>query len=104
MRTLQREERKITCRENGADERTSTMATAKTTMMGQAGVRLNPPEQLALHTMPRYDGAGFTHVEADYSKPWLPSESRPEATPGEGYSRPWLAALAGRHWRASTPQ
>ncbi|EXK23868.1 hypothetical protein FOMG_19377 [Fusarium oxysporum f. sp. melonis 26406] len=83
MRTLQREERKITCRENGADERTSTMATAKATMMGQAGVRLNPPEQLALHTMPRYDGAGFTHVEADYSKPWLPSESRPEATPGE---------------------
>ncbi|KAL5600812.1 hypothetical protein FOVSG1_006842 [Fusarium oxysporum f. sp. vasinfectum] len=37
-----------------------------------------------------YDGTGFTRVEADYSKPWLPGESRPEATPGEDYSRPWL--------------
>ncbi|KAK2670046.1 hypothetical protein RAB80_014183 [Fusarium oxysporum f. sp. vasinfectum] len=46
MRTLQREERKITCRENGEDERTSTMTTAKTTMIGQAGVRLNPPSNL----------------------------------------------------------
>ncbi|KAI3572330.1 hypothetical protein IWW34DRAFT_795211 [Fusarium oxysporum f. sp. albedinis] len=82
MRPLQREERKMARRENSADERTCTMTTAKTTMMGQADVRLNPPEQLALDTMPRYDGAGFTRVEADYSKPWLPSESRPEATPG----------------------
>ncbi|KAF5257007.1 hypothetical protein FOXYS1_12489 [Fusarium oxysporum] len=40
--------------------------------------------------MLRYDGTGFTRVEADYSKPWLPGESRPEATPGEDYSRPWL--------------
>ncbi|KAG7404308.1 hypothetical protein Forpe1208_v015887 [Fusarium oxysporum f. sp. rapae] len=42
--------------------------------------------------MLRYDGTGFTRVEADYSKPWLPGESRPEATPGEDYSRPWLPA------------
>ncbi|RKK68221.1 hypothetical protein BFJ71_g17798 [Fusarium oxysporum] len=40
--------------------------------------------------MLRYDGRGFTRVEADYSKPWLPGESRPEATPGEDYSRPWF--------------
>jgi hypothetical protein len=55
-----------------------------------AGFRLTPPEQLALNTMLRYDGTGFTRVEADYSKPWLPGESRPEATPGEDYSRPWF--------------
>ncbi|KAI3573308.1 hypothetical protein IWW34DRAFT_810686 [Fusarium oxysporum f. sp. albedinis] len=42
--------------------------------------------------MLRYDGRGFTRVEADYSKPWLPGESRPEATPGEDYSRPWFPA------------
>ncbi|KAF5723939.1 hypothetical protein FMUND_1337 [Fusarium mundagurra] len=40
--------------------------------------------------MLRYDGTGFTRLETDYSKPWLPGESRPEATPGEDYSRPWL--------------
>ncbi|KAG4277399.1 hypothetical protein FPRO04_14103 [Fusarium proliferatum] len=40
--------------------------------------------------MLRYDGRGFTPVEADYSKPWLPGESRPEAMPGEDYSRPWF--------------
>ncbi|KAG6995905.1 hypothetical protein FocnCong_v015550 [Fusarium oxysporum f. sp. conglutinans] len=40
--------------------------------------------------MLRYDGRGFTRVEADDSKPWLPGESRPEATPGEDYSRPWF--------------
>ncbi|EGU72402.1 hypothetical protein HZS61_011155 [Fusarium oxysporum f. sp. conglutinans] len=42
--------------------------------------------------MLRYDGRGFTRVEADDSKPWLPGESRPEATPGEDYSRPWFPA------------
>ncbi|RKK10655.1 hypothetical protein BFJ65_g14650 [Fusarium oxysporum f. sp. cepae] len=42
--------------------------------------------------MLRYDGTGFTRVEADYSKPWLPGESRPEAMPGEDYSRPWFPA------------
>ncbi|KAG7408359.1 hypothetical protein Forpe1208_v011979 [Fusarium oxysporum f. sp. rapae] len=42
--------------------------------------------------MRRYDGTGFTRVEPDYSKPWLPGESRPETTPGEDYSRPWLPA------------
>uniref|UniRef100_A0A0D2XSI5 Uncharacterized protein n=1 Tax=Fusarium oxysporum (strain Fo5176) TaxID=660025 RepID=A0A0D2XSI5_FUSOF len=42
--------------------------------------------------MLRYDGRGFTRVEADDSKPWLPGERRPEATPGEDYSRPWFPA------------
>ncbi|KAJ0135432.1 Imidazolonepropionase [Fusarium oxysporum f. sp. albedinis] len=33
-------------------------------------------------------------------KLWLLGESRPEATPGEVHSRPWLAAFVGRRWRA----
>ncbi|KAJ0132812.1 hypothetical protein HZ326_24035 [Fusarium oxysporum f. sp. albedinis] len=64
-----------------------------------AGFRLTPSEQLALNTMLRYDGRGFTRVEADYSKPWLPGESRPEATPGEDYSRPWFP---GERFRQTT--
>ncbi|KAH7187457.1 hypothetical protein BKA60DRAFT_473434 [Fusarium oxysporum] len=52
--------------------------------------------------MLRYDGRGFTRVEDDYSKPWLPGESRPEATPGEDYSRPWFPGEANNHHQRVT--
>ncbi|KAF4964415.1 hypothetical protein FSARC_7650 [Fusarium sarcochroum] len=76
---LQLERGKIIRRENTAAERTSTERNGKDHYDGISDVsttrRLStdPPEQLALDTMLRYDGAGFTRLEADYSKPWLPA-------------------------------
>ncbi|KAJ9412397.1 hypothetical protein QL093DRAFT_2108562 [Fusarium oxysporum] len=53
--------------------------------------------------MLRYDGRGFTRVEADDSKPWLPGERRPEATPGEDYSRPWFPVNSTFRQTTATP-